>query len=93
MLNSIKFGTVVENANFYNDSRVINFNDSAVSSTSRAAFPQEYVRGAGEDGCGPHPSNVVLLTCDSTGVLPPVAKLTPEQAYYYFLSGYTSSIE
>ena len=86
---AIKYGTVIENINFYPGSRAINFNDTSLTTNARACFPMNFLPNAQIPGSGPHPSNIILLTCDKKGVLPPIAKLTHEQAYYYFLSGYS----
>ncbi len=88
--NSIQFGTLVENAGFYRGTREINFNDLTITSNARSCFPLEYLPQAEIPAIGPHPKNVIFLTCDTKGVLPPVARLTKEQAVYQFLSGYAS---
>lgn len=90
--NSIRYGSIVENASFHPNSRKINFHDTSLTPNSRTSFPLNYLPYAQLPATGPHPSNVIFLTCDTKGVLPPVAKLTHEQAYYQFLSGYTAKV-
>ena len=74
--NSIKFGTIVENASFYQNSREINFNDTTITPNSRAAFPHKFIKNFKVPAVGSHPTNIIFLTCDTKGVLPPVAKLS-----------------
>ena len=90
--NSIRFGAVLENVTVDPVTRVPDYDDESVTENTRAAYPVEFIPGAVESGMGGHPQNVVFLTADASGVLPPVAKLTPEQAMYHFLSGYTSKL-
>jgi len=87
-----RFGTILENVGFDVNTRRIDLDDNTLTENTRAAYPLKHVPGAVEDGCGGHPRNVVMLTCDAFGVLPPVSKLTPEQAGYQFLSGYTAKV-
>lgn len=89
---SQRFGTVLENVVLDNDSRVPDFNDASLAENARAAYPLGFIANAREDGRGGTPKNVVMLTCDAFGVLPPIAKLTPAQAMYHFLSGYTAKV-
>ena len=70
----------------------MNFHDTSITPNARAAFPLNYLGNFNSSGVGPHPKNVIFLTCDTKGVLPPAAKLTHEQAYYQFLSGYTAKV-
>lgn len=91
VFNAIRFGAIVENVKFYDDiHREIDFNDTSITWNIRTSYPLEYIPNAKIPGIAGHPKNIILLACDSQGVLPPVSKLTPEQALYYFLSGYTS---
>ncbi|MCJ8138488.1 phosphoenolpyruvate carboxykinase [Falsirhodobacter halotolerans] len=85
-----KFGTVIENMVFDADTLELDFEDSSLTENMRCAYPLNYISNASEDGLGGHPKNVILLTCDAYGVLPPIARLTPAQAMYHFLSGFTS---
>jgi phosphoenolpyruvate carboxykinase (ATP) len=86
------FGTVLENVVFDPVTRAIDFDSDKLTENTRAAYPIEYIPGFVPEGRGGHPRNVFFLTADAFGVLPPIAKLTPEQAMYYFLSGYTSKL-
>jgi phosphoenolpyruvate carboxykinase (ATP) len=90
--NGIRFGAIVENANFHEGTRELNFNDISITPNSRTSFPLDYLKNVQLPAVGPHPKNIIFLTCDTKGVLPPVAKLTQEQAVYQFLSGYTAKI-
>jgi phosphoenolpyruvate carboxykinase (ATP) len=81
---------VVENVTIDPLTRVPNYDDESVTENTRAAYPVEFIPDCIEAGVGGHPDNVVFLSYDAFGVLPPVARLTPEQAMYHFLSGYTS---
>ena len=86
------FGTVLENVVLDSDTKEVQFNDQSVTENTRASYPLHYIRNHVPDGRGGHPKNVVFLTADAFGVLPPIARLTPEQAMYYFLSGYTAKV-
>jgi phosphoenolpyruvate carboxykinase (ATP) len=86
------FGTVLENVVYDPITRIIDFDSDKLTENTRAAYPIEYIPGFVPEGRGGHPKNVFFLTADAFGVLPPIAKLTPEQAMYYFLSGYTSKL-
>jgi len=90
--NAIKFGTVLENVAVNEKSRVPDYDDDSLTENTRAAYPIDYIPGALNPSVGGHPQTIVFLTADATGVLPPIAKLTKEQAMYYFLSGYTSKL-
>ena len=85
-----KFGTVIENMVFDEETFELDFADSKYTENMRCAYPLEYISNASETGLGGHPKNVIMLTCDAYGVLPPIARLTPAQAMYHFLSGFTS---
>jgi phosphoenolpyruvate carboxykinase (ATP) len=85
-----KFGTVVENMVFDAETLVLDFEDSSLTENMRCAYPLAYISNASATGMGGAPKNVILLTCDAFGVLPPIARLTPAQAMYHFLSGFTS---
>lgn len=90
--NAIKFGTVLENVGFDEHTREINFHDISITENTRASYPLEYIPNAKLPAICGHPKNIVFLTCDAFSVLPPVSKLTPEQAIYHFYSGYTAKI-
>ena len=85
-----KFATVIENMVYDPETFALDFTDSSLTENMRCAYPLEYISNASATGCGGLPGNVVLLTCDAYGVLPPIARLTPAQAMYHFLSGFTS---
>ncbi|MGA9641340.1 MAG: phosphoenolpyruvate carboxykinase (ATP) [Terriglobales bacterium] len=86
------FGTVLENVTFDNVSRHLDLNDYTVTENTRAAYPLAYIKNHLPEKHAGHPKNVVFLTCDASGVMPPIARLTPDQAIYHFISGYTSKI-
>ncbi|WP_108786711.1 phosphoenolpyruvate carboxykinase [Erythrobacter sp. Alg231-14] len=87
-----RFGTVLENVVMDPETRELDFDDNSLAENTRGAYPIDYIPNTSEDNLGPVPSNVVMLTADAFGVLPPIAKLTPEQAMYHFLSGYTAKV-
>ncbi len=87
-----KFGTVIENMVFDDETLELDFNDDSLTANMRCAYPLEYISNASETAVGSHPKNVIMLTCDAFGVLPPIARLTPAQAMYHFLSGFTSKV-
>jgi phosphoenolpyruvate carboxykinase (ATP) len=84
-----RFGTILENVVFDPVTRRIDLDDETITENTRASYPLEYIENAIAEKRGGHPKNIVLLTCD---VMPPIARLTPEQALYQFISGYTSKI-
>ena len=90
--NAIKFGSIVENTCFYNNSRNINFADNSNTENTRTAYPLYYVKERIESSIGPPPKNIFFLTCDAYGILPPISLLTTNQSMYHFISGYTSKI-
>ncbi|HEY0780263.1 MAG TPA: phosphoenolpyruvate carboxykinase (ATP) [Gemmatirosa sp.] len=85
------FGTVLENV-VLDDRRRVRFDDQRITENTRASYPLPYIPNHVRGGRGAHPKTVIFLTADAFGVLPPIAKLTPEQAMYYFLSGYTAKV-
>ncbi len=88
-----RYGTIIENVVFDTVSRKIDLDDDAVTENTRASYPLEFIPNIVPDGyVKTHPKNVIFLTCDASGVLPPISKLNPEQAQYHFISGYTSKI-
>lgn len=90
--NSIKFGTVLENVLVDRETRLPDYDSAQLTENTRAAYPIDYIPGAVLPSVGGNPEVIVFLTADAFGVLPPIAKLTKEQAMYYFLSGYTSKL-
>jgi phosphoenolpyruvate carboxykinase (ATP) len=86
------FGTVLENVVLDPNTKRVKFADQSVTENTRASYPLHYIRNHVPSGRGGHPQNVVFLTADAFGVLPPIARLTAEQAMYYFLSGYTAKV-
>ena len=87
-----RFGSVVENMVFDPETFELDFNDNSLTDNTRVAYPMEAISNASETGLGGHPKNIVMLTCDAFGVLPPIARLTPAQAMYHFLSGFTAKV-
>jgi len=95
IFDAVKFGSIVENTKFYPDEgtpRTIDYNDTSLTMNTRVCYPLEHIRNVQLPAIGGHPKNVIFLTCDAFGVMPPVSKLTPEQAMYHFISGYTSKV-
>ena len=90
--NALHFGSVLENVALNPVTRVPNYDDDSKTENTRAAYPVEFIENAVIPGFGGHPRNVVFLTADAFGVLPPVSKLTPEQAMFHFMSGYTAKV-
>lgn len=87
-----RFGTILENVVFDPVTRMINLDDDTITENTRASYPLDYIDNAVPEKRGGHPKNIILLTCDASGVMPPLARLTPDQALYQFISGYTSKI-
>jgi phosphoenolpyruvate carboxykinase (ATP) len=87
-----KFGTVIENMIFDEETRDLDFEDDSLTANMRCAYPLHYISNASKTAIGGHPKNIIMLTCDAFGVLPPIARLTPAQAMYHFLSGFTSKV-
>jgi phosphoenolpyruvate carboxykinase (ATP) len=87
-----KFGTILENVVFDPVSRIIDLDDESITENTRASYPLHFIENAVPEKRAGHPKNIILLTCDASGVMPPIAKLTPDQALYQFMSGYTSKI-
>ncbi len=86
------FSTVIENMVYDEETKVLDFKDDSLTPNMRCAYPLDYISNASESGLGGVPKNIIMLTCDAFGVLPPIAKLTPAQAMYHFLSGFTSKV-
>jgi len=87
-----KFGTILENVVYDPITRLIDLDDSNLTENTRASYPLNFIENAVEEKRGGHPRNIIFLTCDANGVMPPIARLTVEQAMYHFISGYTSKI-
>ena len=87
-----RFGTVLENVVMDDTTRQIDFDDGRLTENTRASYPLDFIEGASTTGQSGHPSSIILLTADAFGVMPPVARLTAEQATYHFLCGYTSRV-
>ncbi|MGJ3262292.1 MAG: phosphoenolpyruvate carboxykinase, partial [Salinarimonas sp.] len=87
-----RFGTVLENVVMDAHTREPDFDDASKTENTRCAYPLEFIPGAVESGRAGQPKNIVMLTCDAFGVLPPIAKLTSAEAMYHFLSGYTAKV-
>ena len=89
---AIKFGTVLENVVYDERTHSVDYTDVSITQNTRASYPIEYIPNAKIPCVGGHPKNIILLTADAFGVLPPVSKLTPEQTMYHFISGYTAKV-
>ncbi|MFQ5585654.1 MAG: phosphoenolpyruvate carboxykinase (ATP) [Thermodesulfobacteriota bacterium] len=87
-----RFGTILENVHIDYRTRDIDLDNASLTENTRAAYPITYIRNYAQSGMGEHPKNIIFLTCDAFGVMPPVARLTPEQAMYHFISGYTAKV-
>jgi phosphoenolpyruvate carboxykinase (ATP) len=87
-----RFGTVLENVAIDVLTRRLDLDDAALTENTRAAYPISHIESASRTGMAPHPKDIIMLTCDAFGVLPPISMLTTEQAMYHFLSGYTAKV-
>jgi len=87
-----KFGTVIENMVFDPITKELDFTDDSLSANMRCAYPLDYIANTSSTSLANHPKHIVMLTCDAFGVLPPIARLTPAQAIYHFLSGFTAKV-
>ena len=90
--NAIRFGSIAENVVYDPATRVIDFDDGSITENTRATYPLDYIDNVLLPGRGDHPKNIIFLTADAFGVLPPIARLNPEMAMYHFLSGFTSKL-
>jgi len=89
---ALRFGAVLENVIYDPDTREVDFSDTSITKNTRGSYPIEYIQSAKVPCIGGNPSNVIFLTADAFGVLPPVSKLDPKQAMYHFISGYTAKV-
>ena len=89
---AIRFGAVLENVAYDTGTHEINYADTSITENTRACYPIEHIANAKVPCVGAHPKNIIFLTFDAFGVIPPVAKLSPEQAMYHFISGYTAKV-
>ncbi|HEY0976903.1 MAG TPA: phosphoenolpyruvate carboxykinase (ATP) [Flavobacteriales bacterium] len=90
---AIKFGAILENIGFQEDRpSTVDFTDSSITENTRVSYPIEHIENVAVPSVGGHPKNIFFLTCDAYGVLPPISKLTPGQAMYHFISGYTAKV-
>ena len=87
-----KFGTILENVVFDPVTRLIDLDDESITENTRASYPLDFIENAIPEKKAGHPKNIILLTCDASGVMPPIARLTIDQALYHFISGYTSKV-
>ncbi|HEU5228141.1 MAG TPA: phosphoenolpyruvate carboxykinase (ATP) [Ktedonobacteraceae bacterium] len=90
--NAVRFGSVYENVVLNEKTRMPDYSDDSITENTRVAYPVDYIDNVVESGMGGHPKAIIFLSADSFGILPPISKLTTEQAMYYFLSGYTSKL-
>ncbi len=89
---AIQFGALCENVVINPDTRIPDYNDASLTENGRVGYPIDFIHNADPKGVAPHPSAIIFLTADAFGVLPPISKLSEEQAQYHFISGYTSKI-
>ncbi len=89
---ALRYGAVLENVIYNGQTHGVDFTDASITQNTRGAYPIEHVANATIPCVGDHPADVIFLTCDAFGVLPPVARLTPEEAMYHFISGYTAKV-
>ena len=87
-----RFGTVLENVVMDPETRELDFDDASLAENSRGSYPLEFIPNTSAENLGPVPANIIMLTADAYGVLPPIARMTPDQAMYHFLSGYTARV-
>jgi phosphoenolpyruvate carboxykinase (ATP) len=87
-----RFGSILENVIYDPVTRLLDLDDDEITENTRASYPLNFIENALPTGMGGHPKNVIFLTCDAQGVMPPIARLSPEQAMYHFISGYTSKV-
>lgn len=90
--NAIRFGSILENVIYDKNSLEVDYNDISITENTRCSYPIEYIPNAKNPCRGGHPHNIIFLTCDAFGVLPPVSQLDPDHAMYHFISGYTAKV-
>jgi phosphoenolpyruvate carboxykinase (ATP) len=90
--NALTWNCILENVVYDENTRVVDFDDGSLTENTRASYPLESIRYAKFPSMGGHPKNIIFLTCDASGVMPPVAKLDHHQAQYHFINGYTSKV-
>ncbi|MEQ8241732.1 MAG: phosphoenolpyruvate carboxykinase (ATP) [Cyclobacteriaceae bacterium] len=89
---AIKYGAIIENTKFFEGTRKVNYEDSSITENTRVSYPIEHIRNAANPSIGGIPKNIFFLTCDAFGVIPPIQRLSKNQAMYHFISGYTSKV-
>eukprot|EP00002_Diphylleia_rotans_P003207 TRINITY_DN1217_c0_g2_i1.p1 TRINITY_DN1217_c0_g2~~TRINITY_DN1217_c0_g2_i1.p1 ORF type:complete len:597 (-),score=131.77 TRINITY_DN1217_c0_g2_i1:496-2286(-) len=92
IFDAVRFGALLENVIYDEHTGVVDYNDTSITENTRISYPLEHIPNVKLPAVGGHPKNIIMLTCDAFGVLPPVAKLTPAQAMYHFISGYTAKV-
>jgi phosphoenolpyruvate carboxykinase (ATP) len=92
IFNALHFGAVLENVVFDDEGHEVDFSDVSITQNTRGAYPIEFIKNAKVPCVAGHPTDIIFLTCDAFGILPPVSKLTPAQAMYHFISGYTAKV-
>jgi len=90
--NAMRYGTVLENVMYDPETREVDYSDTSITQNTRASYPLTFIDNVQIPGIAGHAKNIIFLTCDAFGVLPPICKLTPEQASYHFISGYTAKV-
>ncbi|CAN5225437.1 phosphoenolpyruvate carboxykinase (ATP) [soil metagenome] len=92
IFNAIRYGTILENVAYDPETRKVDYSDTSITENTRASYPIDFIKNVQIPCVAGHPNHVIFLTCDAFGVLPPVSRLTPEQASYHFISGYTAKV-
>jgi phosphoenolpyruvate carboxykinase (ATP) len=92
IFDAIRFGAVLENVVYDQGTHEVNYDDASITENTRVAYPIDFIPRSKLPCLGGHPRNIIFLTCDAFGVLPPVSKLTADQAMYHFISGYTAKV-
>eukprot|EP00163_Fabomonas_tropica_P020327 TRINITY_DN3584_c0_g1_i3.p1 TRINITY_DN3584_c0_g1~~TRINITY_DN3584_c0_g1_i3.p1 ORF type:complete len:567 (-),score=198.64 TRINITY_DN3584_c0_g1_i3:268-1968(-) len=92
IFDAVRYGSILENIDFDPETRVVDFDGTSITQNTRLCYPIDFIENHKPSGVGGHPKNIIFLTCDASGVLPPVSQLTKEQAMYHFISGYTAKM-